>query len=68
MLADALLGGHFTEFVLMRRKAGLSWRRIALALRDETGLDVTGMTLSNWFASERPDAVYPDAQRDRPSA
>ncbi len=51
-LADHMLGGRLTEYVTERRQRGDSWRRISLALRDDTGIDVTHQTLSNWYGAD----------------
>jgi hypothetical protein len=50
-LADVLVNG-VEKYVRDRRQAGLSWRRIALELRDSTDakVDVTHETLRSWFA------------------
>jgi hypothetical protein len=54
-LADMMLDGKLRQFVEERRSVGLSWRRIALDLRDETdrGIDVAHETLRGWFPEDR---------------
>lgn len=47
-----MLGGKLQEFVLARRAKGDSWRRIALDLRDDIGLDVTHETVRGWYFTE----------------
>jgi hypothetical protein len=44
-LADMMLDGKLRQFVEERRSVGLSWRRIALDLRDETD--------RGWFPEDR---------------
>lgn len=51
-LADQLMDGQLDGFVKSRRTTGMSWRRIALDIRDEIGLDLTDRTLINWFRHE----------------
>lgn len=51
-LADHLLDGQLGEYVLSRRAKGDSWRRIALDLRDDIGIDVTHETLRSWYMAE----------------
>jgi hypothetical protein len=51
-LANYLLPDGLDQFVRERRDAGKSWRRIALELRDATGVDVTHQTLYAWFAGD----------------
>lgn len=56
-LADILLEGGFEAFVNSRREANVSWRRVALDLRDATDrqIDVEPSTLRSWFvATEAP--------------
>lgn len=49
---DALLApDSLDNFVLPRRTSGLSWRRIAVELHTETGVDVTHESLRNWYAT-----------------
>lgn len=49
--ADIRLGQPLEQYVADKRKAGVSWRRISLDLRDETNgdIDVTYETLRAWF-------------------
>lgn len=51
LLADVLLDGKLREYVEAERKRGVSWRRIALNLRDLTDrrIDVTHVTVHSWF-------------------
>lgn len=58
-LADHLLPGGLEEFVMSRRIAGKSWRRIALDLRDatKTVVDVTHQTVKNWFPEDKGEAA-----------
>jgi intein-encoded DNA endonuclease-like protein len=51
-LADHMLGGKLREYVLSRRTKGDSWRRIALSLRDDIGIDVTHETVRAWYLAE----------------
>lgn len=48
-LADHMLGGTLSDYVLTRRAKGDSWRRIALDLRDDIGIDVTHETVRAWY-------------------
>ena len=48
-LADHMLGGQLAEYVTTRREKGDSWRRIALDLRDDIGVDVTHETVRAWY-------------------
>lgn len=52
-LADVLLGGPLETFVRQRRPAR-SWRLIARDIYDATKgeIDVTPVTLSNWYSDE----------------
>lgn len=54
---DHLMGGDgaLTQWVTARRSDGVSWRRIAVELEDETGIDVTHETVRSWF----PELVTP---------
>jgi len=56
-LADHLLHGQLEAYVRERREAGKSWRRIALNLRDEVGVDVAHETLRNWFGADSAGAA-----------
>lgn len=57
-LADHLLDGKLSEYVLSRRARGDSWRRISNELRDDTGVDITYETLRSWyFAADQADAA-----------
>lgn len=53
LLADQLLGG-LEEFVLSRRAAGMSWRRIAIAIYDATDrkLMPTHESIRSWFPDD----------------
>lgn len=53
-LADHLLPGGLEAFVKTRREAGLSWRRIALEMRDATDrvIDITHQALYSWFTDD----------------
>jgi intein-encoded DNA endonuclease-like protein len=51
-LADHLIDGGLAAYVLDRRAKGHSWRRIALALRDDVGIDVTHETVRSWYSAE----------------
>lgn len=51
-LADHLLGGNLHDYVMGRRAKGHSWRRIALDLRDDIGVDVTHETVRSWYLGE----------------
>jgi hypothetical protein len=53
-LADVIIPEGVQKFVLSRRAAGLSWRRIVLEMRDVTGarVDVSHETLRSWFPDE----------------
>ncbi len=51
-LADHILEGRLAQYVTDRRRRGDSWRRISLDLRDDTGVDVTHQTLSNWYGAD----------------
>lgn len=48
-LADHMLGGNLADYVMTRRAKRVSWRRIALDLRDDLGIDVTHETVRNWY-------------------
>ena len=56
LLADYLLPGGLEEFVKTRRATGMSWRRIALDIRDATDrqIDVTYELLRRWFKDDDP--------------
>jgi hypothetical protein len=56
-LANVLLNGDFAQWVVERRKAGRSWRRIALELYEvsDQRIDVTHETLRSWFLSKDGD-------------
>lgn len=49
-LADLILGRPVLDFIAEQRTSGLSYRRIALDLRDATSgeIDVTDVTIRNW--------------------
>lgn len=51
-LAEIKLGGSLEDFVRSRRP-GTSWRRIAIELRDATGLDIANETLRMWYPDEQ---------------
>lgn len=55
-LADHMLGGDLQNYVLTRRAKGDSWRRIALALRDDIGIDVTHETVRGWYLGAEAQA------------
>jgi len=57
-LAEILLSEPLDEFVSSRRESGKSWRVIARDLWTETDgqIDVTSMTLQNWFPSSKASA------------
>lgn len=42
-------GQTLTQFVGIRRRRGLGWRRIANEIADTTGVVVSEATLRNWF-------------------
>lgn len=48
-LADQLLDGGLEKYVLERRAAGISWRRISLDILAEIDLDVHPQTLRQWI-------------------
>jgi hypothetical protein len=48
-LLEHKIGGSLVEYVAARR-ATQSWREIAVALKDETGVSVSGERLRLWFA------------------
>lgn len=54
--ADELLDRPLAEYVAEQRADGVSWRRIALNLRDETDgeIDITYETLRSWFPDPEP--------------
>jgi hypothetical protein len=56
-LANVLLNGQFAEWVSERRKAGRSWRRIAIELYEvsDQRIDITHETLRTWFLSTNGD-------------
>lgn len=58
-LADHLLPGGLEDFVLSRRAAGMSWRRITLEMRDVTdkAVDVTHQALYAWFSDRNGEAA-----------
>lgn len=67
-LADYLLGGTLDEFVRSRRP-DRSWRLIARDLYEATGheIDVTYMTLTNWYQDligDEPDVGEPNLDED----
>lgn len=41
-------GISLSDFINVRRAAGMSWRNINLDLRDETSVDVTEKTIQRW--------------------
>lgn len=53
-LAEILIDEPLESFVATRRDAGRSWRVIARDLWTATDgqIDVTAMTLQNWFAGD----------------
>jgi intein-encoded DNA endonuclease-like protein len=51
-LADHMLDGGLHNYVLTRRAKGDSWRRIALDLRDDVGIDVTHETVRSWYFAD----------------
>lgn len=51
-LADHMLDGKLADYVLSRRAKGDSWRRIALDLRDDIGIDVTHETVRSWYMAD----------------
>ena len=52
LIEGSLTGTTLPEYVQTRRASGLSWRRIALDLGRDTGHDVTGEALRQWFGRE----------------
>lgn len=58
-LADHLLPGGLEPFVRTRRDAGMSWRKIALEIRDATdrAIEVTHQALYSWFDDENGEAA-----------
>ena len=58
-LADHLLPGGLEAFVMSRRAAGISWRRIVLDIRDATdkAVDITHQALYAWFDNENDAAA-----------
>jgi hypothetical protein len=58
-LADHMLGGKLEEYVRTRRAEvpPKAWRRIALDLRDDIGLDVTYETLRSWYPEPEPETA-----------
>jgi hypothetical protein len=52
-LATMQLGRPVVDYITEKRAAGLSFRRIASALRDETGgqTDVSDVTVRSWWAA-----------------
>jgi hypothetical protein len=60
-LADHLLPGGVDHFVTKCRDLDMSWRQVALAMRDYTegAIDVTGETVRNWAAATEPPHDQP---------
>lgn len=58
-LADLILGMPVERWIAGQRDAGLSYRRIARELEDETSgrVVVTTRTLRNWMAAAIQDAA-----------
>ena len=52
LAANHLLDGELETFVKTRRAENMSWRRIARALEEKTGLNVTHETVRSWFPEE----------------
>lgn len=48
-LADHLLHEGLHDYVMSRRAKGDSWRRIAIDLHDDIGIDVTHETVRAWY-------------------
>jgi hypothetical protein len=49
-LIDLKLSGTLTHLVTVGRRDGKSWRRLALDIRDRTGIEIAHETLRGWFA------------------
>lgn len=43
--------GGLDGYVTSRRERGVSWRAIALEIRDDTGIDVTDEALRVWYSA-----------------
>lgn len=56
---EAELGEPLAQFVARHRASGVSWRRIANAIIDRTGIDITGETLRVWSQGRAPVAAVP---------
>ncbi len=59
LAATMLLGQPVSGWIVARRTDGLSWRKIALALRDATGgqVDVTHETVRAWADDDAAEQV-----------
>lgn len=48
-LIDLRLGGELDARVRAYRAEKLSWRVIARRIADESGIDITGVSLADWY-------------------
>lgn len=48
-LLDHLIPAGLEAYVAQKRRAGVSWRRVSLDLRDDFEVDVTPQTLHSWY-------------------
>lgn len=55
-LANSRLAEGLEAFVLERRRAGQSWRRISIELLQNHQVDVSGESLRGWF-KDRVDSA-----------
>lgn len=58
-LADILLDEPVDRWIAEQRASGLSWRRIAFALRDATDgqLEISDQTLISWGSTQNGSAA-----------
>ena len=56
-LLNVLLGDQGLDaFVSERRDRGMAWRIIAREIYEQTGEDITGQTLSQWYPEDDQQA------------
>lgn len=56
LIEERLDGATLDEFVQQRREMGASWRFIANAITEKTGIEITHTGLRKWFADDLADA------------
>lgn len=50
LLIEQRLKQPLAEYLHARRAVGLAWRRIAIEITQETGIDITGEALRFWHS------------------